>query len=100
MLRSFRSLVAASAVAAMVLAPAVVTASTPPQNGCPASAELVLVSSFGEPYHLPTALDSTANGGNGDGYICAFPLPEALATIHNGVTIYQFFENNLTSNAP
>lgn len=73
-------------------------AATPVDNGCPASAPVTSVTYLQTqgPYQLPAKLDQPANGGNGDGYICAFPLPGALSDAQ-GVTftIYQFFENNL-----
>jgi hypothetical protein len=50
------------------------------------------------PYQLPARLDDPANGGNGDGYVCAFPLPQAMADAMGADhTIYQFFENNLAA---
>lgn len=71
---------------------------TPVDNGCPASAELTSVAWLETqgPYQLPAKLDDPANGGNGDGYVCAFPLPEAMAQAMGvDFTLYQFFENNL-----
>jgi hypothetical protein len=90
-----RSLAITVAAALLLLAPAAVAAATPVQNGCPASAELTSVAQLeaSGPYQLPGILDDPANGGNGDGWICAFPLPEAVSV--GGFTIYQFFENNL-----
>jgi hypothetical protein len=95
-MRNLRSFAVASAAGLMLLAPAAVAAATPVQDGCPASAELVSVAQLeaSGPYGLPRILDDPANGGNGDGWICAFPLPEAVAG-GAGFTIYQFFENNL-----
>jgi hypothetical protein len=92
----FPSLAVASAAALMILAPTAVAAATPVQNGCPAAAELVSVAELeaSGPYQLPGILDDPANGGNGDGWICAFPLPEAVEG-GAGFTVYQFFENNL-----
>ena len=96
MRRTSRSLAITAAAALLVLAPAVVAAATPVENGCPASAELTSVAALeaSGPYQLPRRLDDPANGGNGDGWICAFPLPEAVQAA-GGVQIYQFFENNL-----
>lgn len=93
--RNPRSLAITAAAALVLLVPAAVAAATPVQNGCPASAEVTSVASLeaSGPYRLPRILDDPANGGNGDGWICAFPLPEAVA--EGGFTIYQFFENNL-----
>jgi hypothetical protein len=86
------------ATIALALPAASVLAATPVTNGCPASAQLVSVAWLETqgPYQLPARLDNPANGGNGDGYVCAFPLPEAVSDV-NGVsfTIYQFFEDNL-----
>jgi hypothetical protein len=84
-----------------MVAPATVAfATTPVQNGCPASAELTSVEDLASqgPYQLPGRLDDPANGGNGDGWVCAFPLPEAMSEAM-GVefTLYQFFENNLAA---
>ena len=45
-------------------------------------------------HQLPGILDDPANGGNGDGWVCAFPLPVAVQG-GGEFTIYQFFENNL-----
>jgi hypothetical protein len=82
----------------LMAAPATVTfAKTPVQNGCPASSELISVAyleSVG-PYQLPGKLDDPANGGNGDGYVCGFPLPDPAFGPAYDLTIYQFFENNL-----
>jgi len=99
MRRRFRALTLASAGILLLVAPASVAfATTPVQNGCPASGELISVAYLETqgPYQLPGKLDDPANGGNGDGYVCAFPLPTAVSNAE-GVTftIYQFFENNL-----
>lgn len=93
---NFRAIAVASATALMLLAPAAVGATTPVQDGCPAAAELTSVAELegSGPYQLPGILDDPANGGNGDGWVCAFPLPEAVEG-GAGFTIYQFFENNL-----
>lgn len=76
----------------MLLAPAAVAAATPVDNGCPASAEPTLVAEL-VGYQLPGILDDEDNGGNGDGWVCAFPLPDAASP--GEFTLYQFFENNL-----
>ena len=95
-MRNLRSFAVASAAGLMLLAPAAVAATTPVQNGCPAAAELTSVAQLeaSGPYQLPAILDDPTNGGNDDGWICAFPLPEAVQG-GAGFTIYQFFENNL-----
>jgi hypothetical protein len=99
MRRRFRALMLAAVGGLLLAAPATVAfATTPVQNGCPASGEVISVASLEAqgPYQLPRRLDDPANGGNGDGNICAFPLPEAVSKAE-GVTftIYQFHENNL-----
>jgi hypothetical protein len=99
MRRRFRSLTLAAAGGLLLVAPATMAlATTPVQNGCPASSQLISVAyleSVG-PYQLPGRLDDPANGGNDDGWVCAFPLPDAMASAQGAeVTIYQFYENNL-----
>lgn len=91
-----RSVAVAAAALVVLLAPAAVAAATPVENGCPASAPLTSVAELeaSGPYQLPGRLDDPANGGNGDGWICAFPLPEAVSG-DRPFTIYQFFENGL-----
>jgi hypothetical protein len=82
---------------ALALVPMLAVAGTPVETGCPASAELTALGAFDPSvYRLPFRLDDPANGGNGDGWICAFPLPDAMR-IAQGVehTIYQLYENNL-----
>ena len=101
MRQRFRALTFAAAGGLLLVAPATMAfATTPVQNGCPASSELISVAyleSVG-PYQLPGRLDDQANGGNGDGYVCAFPLPTAVSEAWGAtVTIYQFFENNLSA---
>lgn len=99
MSRTFRALKIAAAGALLTLAPATVAlASTPVQNGCPASGDLISVAYLeGQgPYQLPGRLDDPANGGNGDGWVCAFPLPAAVSTAWGDTfTVYMFNENNL-----
>jgi hypothetical protein len=96
MRRISRSLALAAAAGLLLLAPAAVAAATPVQNGCPAAADLTSVATLeaSGPYGLPRILDDPANGGNGDGWICAFALPDAVSEGAT-FTIYQFFENNL-----
>ena len=95
MRRHSRSLGILAAAGLLVLAPAAVAASTPVENGCPAAAELTSVAELegSGPYQLPAILDDPTNGGNGDGWVCAFPLPDAASP--GEFTVYQFFENNL-----
>ncbi|MEO5704046.1 MAG: hypothetical protein ABIZ52_09045 [Candidatus Limnocylindrales bacterium] len=45
---------------------------------------------------MPASIDDPANGGNGDGYVCAFALPQAVsdAWVGGEFTVYQFLENS------
>ena len=94
MRHTFISRAITATAALLVLAPAA-AAATPVENGCPASTELTSVAQLeaSGPYQLPGRLDDPANGGNGDGWICAFALPEQVQS-EGGFQIYQFFENN------
>jgi hypothetical protein len=65
--------VAAAALAATARAD---LGSTPVVTGCPAGYSLFVVGT--PPYRVPGFLDSTANGGNGDGLVCALVLPDAV----------------------
>lgn len=100
MRRTFRSLGITAATALLLLAPAAVAGATPVENGCPASADLTSVAALeaSGPYQLPRQLDDPANGGNGDGWICAFPL-RVVDRADGPFQIYQFFENNLKAQA-
>ena len=93
--RTLRSLALAGA-AVLVLGPAAVAAATPVENGCPAANAPISVAQLeaSGPYQVPRRIDDPANGGNGDGWVCAFPLPD---TVFGGLgfTVYQFHENNL-----
>jgi len=91
------ALLAGAALLALSAAPALAH-DTPVDNGCPASTELYSVAWLESqgPYRLPARLDDPANGGNGDGYVCAFPLPDAVSVAKGApVQLYQFFEDNL-----
>lgn len=97
--RRIRTLVLAAVGTAALAIPTAALAATPVADGCPASSELMTVAyleSVGD-YSVPGALDDAANGGNGDGWICAFPLPAAVGTAWGapGFQVYMFFENNL-----
>jgi hypothetical protein len=80
-------------------------AATPVTTGCPAGFAHVSVTSLpNPPYRLPARLDAA---GNANGYICAFPLPEAVAEaycknlepsacylVQVGLPLYQFRDDN------
>lgn len=53
---------------------------TPVATGCPAGYAHPSVASLlaAGPYFLAAALDSPSNGGNGNGYVCAHALPDAV----------------------
>jgi hypothetical protein len=51
-------------------------AATPVVTGCPAGYSLFAVGT--PPYRVPSFLDDPANGGNGDGYVCAHAFPDAV----------------------
>jgi hypothetical protein len=72
----------------------------PLTNGCPAGWEALEVSDLTpHGYQLPSLLDSTANGGNGDGIVCGKPLtPQAQdARFPNALVpvIFIFDDNDL-----
>jgi hypothetical protein len=80
-------------------------ASTPVTTGCPAGYALFAVGTG--PYRVPARLDNPANGGNGDGYVCALQLPEAVVAaycnnhepgactlLQLGLPLYEFTEDN------
>jgi hypothetical protein len=82
-------------------------AATPVATGCPAGFSLFAVPAPGtSPYRLPARLDNPANGGNGDGFVCALRLPEAVVAaycnhhepgacqlLQLGLPLYQFTED-------
>lgn len=75
-------------------------AGDPQLNGCPSGYEALSVdvlTPYG--YRLPALIDSTANGGNGDGIVCGHPLTAAeQAAREPGATvpvIFNFEDNNL-----
>ena len=100
--RTLRALALATGMLLIAL-PAAALASTPPQNGCPASGQLTAVAdleALGD-YQVPARIDDPANGGNGDGYVCAFPLPDAVRVAWGqDITIYMFNENTRTERKP
>ena len=92
--------------AAFALASAAATAAavgaTPVKTGCPASYHVLSVgelSALG--YEVPAFLDAVENGGNGNGYVCGLPLPEAACVAaqpgHTSCPVpvlYQFKEDD------
>src|SRR2546428_9146500 len=70
--------IAALAVTGVVLAvnAGADLAATPVVTGCPAGFSLFAVGT--PPYKVPGFLDNLANGGNGDGYVCAHAFPDAV----------------------
>ena len=51
-------------------------AATPIVTGCPAGYSLFATDT--PPYGVPAQLDNPANGGNGDGFVCAHAFPDAV----------------------
>lgn len=71
--------VTTSSLAAVVVPTAGVsadTATTPVATGCPAGFSLFAADT--PPYRIAARIDDPANGGNGDGYVCAHRLPDAV----------------------
>ncbi len=104
--RAILTLAAATALALAVPASALADSSqTPVATGCPAGYEHVLVSSFpSPPYQMPARVDAA---GNDNGWICAQPLPEAVAVayclnyepkactlVELGLPLYNFIDDN------
>ncbi|MGH2933461.1 MAG: hypothetical protein ACRDL2_02975 [Gaiellaceae bacterium] len=93
----------AALVAGAVLA-AGAGAATPVATGCPAGYSLFAIGT--PPYQVPGILDDQANGGNGDGYVCAHALPDAVRDafcanghggcllVQIGATLYEFTEDD------
>jgi len=55
---------------------------TPVVTGCPAGYSFFPVPTPPSPYRVPARLDNPVNGGNGDGYVCALELPEAVVAAY------------------
>ncbi len=101
-------LLAASATAVGVHTASADVSQTPVETGCPAGFSLFAVPVPGtSPYGLPARLDDPANGGNGDGYVCALQLPIAVVAAYCnhlepracrleelGLPLYEFTEDN------
>lgn len=81
---------------------------TPVVTGCPGGYALFAVPAPGtSPYRMPATLDNPSNGGNGDGFVCAHQLPEAVvaaycnnhepkacALLAEGLPLYNFTEDD------
>lgn len=75
------------------------TRGDPVANGCAAGFEAIQVTDFPSGYRLPARIDDTANGGNGDGVVCAKPwTPQEQAARLPGedAVIFNFVDNTLT----
>ena len=97
-----------AALGAMAVSAAGASASsvvTPVQSGCPAGFTVFVVPT--PPYGIASHLDNPAYGGNGDGYVCARILPDAMRDAfcarglfgycvleQLGLPAYQFVEND------
>ncbi|MBI2780819.1 MAG: hypothetical protein HYX55_03350 [Chloroflexi bacterium] len=97
-----RTFALAAAATLLIAVPSAVSA-TPVDDGCPTSGQLTAIAdllAIGD-YGVPGRIDDPANGGNGDGYVCAFLLPEAVQTAWGSdVRIYMFNENTRTERKP
>ncbi len=74
----------------------------PLTNGCPSGWEALQLSDLAPyGYRVPFAVDSTANGGNGDGVVCGRPwTPAEMAARESGASvpvIFDFQDNSLPS---
>ena len=102
MRRTIRAFALAATTTLLIAAPAVVSA-TPVQDGCPSSGALTAIADLlaqGD-YGVPGRIDDPANGGNGDGFVCAFPLPDAVRIAWGQeITMYLFNENTRTQRQP
>lgn len=98
----FRALALAATATLLIALPGVASA-TPVQDGCPSSGQLTLIADLltqGD-YGVPGRIDDPANGGNGDGYVCAFPLPDAVRIAWGQeIQMYMFNENTRTERKP
>ena len=98
----FRAYALAAAAALLIAVPGVASA-TPVDDGCPTSGVLTSVADLEAlgPYGVPGRIDDPANGGNGDGNVCAFPLPAAVSDAFGlEFTYYIFNENNRAERMP
>ncbi|MDX6441635.1 MAG: hypothetical protein QOE43_1364 [Gaiellaceae bacterium] len=75
------------------------TPGNPVVNGCAAGFEAIRLADFPSEYKVPAIVDSSANGGNGDGIVCGKPFTpqEQAARLPNApVLIFSFADNTLT----
>ena len=86
-------------VAGMIGLIPMTTASAVPAGGCPSGFELRTVESLADTGNvpLPGIIDAV---GNGDGYVCARPLPDAVCIAHGYdpclvETVYEFKDNRI-----
>jgi hypothetical protein len=99
------ALLSAIAAAAAVSTAGADVSQTPVATGCPAAFSTFAVAT--PPHKVPGQLDDPANGGNGDGYVCALALPDAVRDAYCaqglagacelqelGLPIYEFFEDD------
>jgi hypothetical protein len=76
----------------------------PQTNGCPAGWEALALSDLAPyGYQVPSMLDASANGGNGDGVVCGHPwtAAEQAARLPNAPVpvIFDFQDNQLPATA-
>jgi len=102
-------IVAATLTTGVVIAAATATAAVansgdPQNNGCPSGMDALNVSDLSnQGYRVPAIIDSLANGGNGDGVICAQPWTSAEQAARlpgADLQIYSFRDNDLPSYTP
>jgi hypothetical protein len=78
-------------------------AGNPATNGCPSGWEALQLADLAKyPYRVPIALDSRANGGNGDGVVCGKPVSSAEEDARfshdtNVPIIFNFRDNTLNA---
>lgn len=71
----------------------------PVLNGCAAGWEAIQLSDFPPQYRAPARIDDPANGGNGDGIVCAKPWNPAEQAVRlpgEDTLIFSFTDNTLT----
>jgi hypothetical protein len=109
--KGLRAFGVGAAVAAVIAAAGVFAgaagadpSATPVVTGCPAGYSLFTVGT--PPYRVPAFLDNPANGGNGDGLVCAHAFPDAVRDafcangragcllVQLGLPLYNFLEDN------